>query len=155
MSVFSGLTGKEKLGGVFGLSCYLLLSDRIKNIIPEGFPNKETPFFLAHGEDDGVVKFEFGEMSSKMVKDLGVQDVSFHSYAYVSLFDGGLRHANWLIVALDIRRIRMRLTISRSSWRRFSPLRSPLVYEMMNPLLPGMRIGGSRWFSDLQCSSLR
>ncbi|KAJ5663175.1 Phospholipase/carboxylesterase [Penicillium longicatenatum] len=80
MSIFSGLTGKEKLGGVFGLSCYLLLSDRVKNLIPEGFPNKETPFFLAHGKDDGVVKFEFGETSSKMVKDLGVQDVSFHSY---------------------------------------------------------------------------
>ncbi|KAJ5557111.1 Phospholipase/carboxylesterase [Penicillium frequentans] len=81
MSVFSGITGKEKLGGVFGLSCYLLLSDRIKNYIPEGFPNKETPFFLAHGKDDGVVKFEFGEKSYDMVKELGVQDVAFHSYA--------------------------------------------------------------------------
>jgi predicted esterase len=94
MSVFSGLTGKEKLGGVFGLSCYLLLSDRVKNLIPEGFPNKETPFFLAHGKDDGVVKFEFGETSSKMVKDLGVQDVSFHSYEYVFTLTWGLRYTN-------------------------------------------------------------
>lgn len=84
MSVFSGVTGKEKLGGVFGLSCYLLLSDRIKNYIPEGFPNKETPFFLAHGKEDGVVKFDFGEMSYKMVKDLGVENVSFNSYEYAS-----------------------------------------------------------------------
>lgn len=96
MSVFSGITGKEKLGGVFGLSCYLLLSDRIKNYIPEGFPNKETPFFLAHGKDDGVVKFEFGEKSYDMVKELGVQDVAFHSYAYVPLFARCLQHANWL-----------------------------------------------------------
>ncbi|KAJ5263324.1 Phospholipase/carboxylesterase [Penicillium angulare] len=80
MSVFSGLTCKEKLGGVFGLSCYLLLSDRIKNFIPEHFPNKQTPFFLAHGREDGVVKYEMGEMSSKAVKDLGVENVSFNTY---------------------------------------------------------------------------
>lgn len=83
MSVFSAITSKEKLGGVFGLSCYLLLSDRIKNYIPENFPNKKTPFFLAHGLEDDVVKFEFGDKSSKMLKELGAEDVSFNSYEYV------------------------------------------------------------------------
>ncbi|KAJ5732449.1 Phospholipase/carboxylesterase [Penicillium malachiteum] len=80
MSVFTGLTMKEKIGGVFGLSCYLLLHDRIKSFMPEDFPNKQTPFFLAHGLEDGVVKYELGEMSSKIVKDLGVESVSFNSY---------------------------------------------------------------------------
>ncbi|KAI9933881.1 hypothetical protein ASPWEDRAFT_168156 [Aspergillus wentii DTO 134E9] len=80
MSVFAGLTGKEKLGGVFGLSCYLLLSDRIKNYIPEDFPNKNTPFFLAHGLDDEVVKYEFGDLSAKEIKKLGAEDVEFRSY---------------------------------------------------------------------------
>lgn len=83
MSVFSGLTNKEKLGGVFGLSCYLLLSDRIKNYIAEDWPNKNTPFFLAHGRDDEVVQFEYGERSAKMLKDLGLEDVSFNRYPYV------------------------------------------------------------------------
>ncbi|OOQ85160.1 Acyl-protein thioesterase 1 [Penicillium brasilianum] len=81
MSVFSGITGKEKLGGVFGLSCYLLLSDRIKSFIPEDWPNKKTPFFLAHGEDDEVVKFAYGEKSADMLKEIGLEDVSFNVYS--------------------------------------------------------------------------
>ncbi|PLN86102.1 acyl-protein thioesterase 1 [Aspergillus taichungensis] len=80
ISVFTSITNKEKLGGVFGLSCYLLLSDRIKNQIPEDFPNKKTPFFLAHGLDDEVVNYQFGKTSSEMVKQLGVEDVTFKSY---------------------------------------------------------------------------
>ena len=83
MSVFSGITNKEKLGGVFGLSCYLLLSDRIKNFMPEDWPNKKTPFFLAHGLDDDIVPHSFGEMSAKAMKELGLEDVSFRSYPSV------------------------------------------------------------------------
>lgn len=86
MSLFSGLTSKEKLGGVFGMSCYLLLSDRIKNYIPEDFPNKNTPFFMAHGLEDAVVQHRLGEMSSKGVKDLGVEDLVFKSYRYVQCY---------------------------------------------------------------------
>lgn len=84
MSVFTGITGTEKLGGVFGLSCYLLLSDRIKRFTPEEWPNKRTPFFLAHGEDDEVVKFAYGERSAKMLTEIGLEDVTFNTYSYVS-----------------------------------------------------------------------
>ncbi|KAL4735772.1 acyl-protein thioesterase 1 [Aspergillus similis] len=84
MSLFSGITGQEKLGGVFGLSCYMLLSDRIKNYIPEDFPNKKTPFFLAHGTEDDVVPHEFGKRSAEMAKTLGLEDVTFNSYKYLS-----------------------------------------------------------------------
>lgn len=83
MSVFTGLTNKEKLGGVFGLSCYLLLSDRIKNFTPGDWPNKNTPFFLAHGEEDEVVQYEYGKQSAKMLEDLGLEDVEFNTYSYV------------------------------------------------------------------------
>lgn len=84
MSVFTGLTSKEKLGGVFGLSCYLLLSDRVKNYLPEEWANKKTPFFLAHGEDDEVVRFEYGQKSSQMLKEIGLEDVKFNKYEYVN-----------------------------------------------------------------------
>lgn len=80
IALFSGITNKEKLGGVFGLSCYLLLSDRIKNYTPENWPNKKTPFFMGHGLDDEVVKYDFGKMSSKALTDMGLEDVSFNSY---------------------------------------------------------------------------
>lgn len=86
MSVFSGITGQEKLGGVFGLSSYMLLSDRIKNYIPAEFPNKKTPFFFAHGTDDDIVPHEFGKLSAAMGKELGLEDVTFKSYKYDAFF---------------------------------------------------------------------
>jgi predicted esterase len=86
MSLFSGITNPEKLGGVFGLSCYMLLSDRIKNYIPENWPNKKTPFFIAHGTEDDVVPHEFGKQSAELAKELGLEDVTFNSYPYAPAF---------------------------------------------------------------------
>ncbi|PWY83450.1 alpha/beta-hydrolase [Aspergillus heteromorphus CBS 117.55] len=80
MSLFAGVTHPEKLGGVFGLSCYLLLSDRIKNYLPEDWPNKKTPVFMGHGEDDDVVKYDFGTMSAKLLREMGLEDLKFNSY---------------------------------------------------------------------------
>ncbi|KAF7155640.1 hypothetical protein CNMCM5623_008182 [Aspergillus felis] len=80
LSVFTGITCKEKLGGVFGLSSYLVLSNKIKNYIPEDWPNKKTPFFLAHGLEDEVVLFDFGDLSAKKMKEIGLEDVTFKSY---------------------------------------------------------------------------
>ncbi|KAH8705580.1 putative phospholipase [Talaromyces proteolyticus] len=80
IAVFTGITNSLKLGGVFGLSCYLLLADKLKALSPKGeLPNQKTPFFLAHGTDDDVVQFHFGEKSSERLKSLGF-DVDFHSY---------------------------------------------------------------------------
>ncbi|OJJ43064.1 hypothetical protein ASPZODRAFT_19763 [Penicilliopsis zonata CBS 506.65] len=80
VSLFTGVTSKEKLGGVFGLSCYLPLSDRIKNYIPTDWPSKTTPFFLAHGDEDAVVKYEFGMKSAALLKEMGLENVSFNPY---------------------------------------------------------------------------
>jgi predicted esterase len=41
--------------------------------------NLKTPLFQAHGEDDGVVNFKFGEMSHQEMKKLDM-DVEFHKY---------------------------------------------------------------------------
>lgn len=40
MSIFSGVTCPTRLGGIFGLSCYLLLQGKVKNMVPENNPNK-------------------------------------------------------------------------------------------------------------------
>ena len=39
--------------------------------------NLKTPLFMAHGEDDMVVNYKFGEMSYERLKKLGV-NVEFH-----------------------------------------------------------------------------
>jgi predicted esterase len=50
MAIFSGVTAPKKLGGIFGLSCYLLLHDKIKSFVPKDNPNQETEIFMGHGE---------------------------------------------------------------------------------------------------------
>jgi predicted esterase len=39
--------------------------------------NLKTPFFQAHGTDDMVVNFKFGEMTYNAMKKMGI-DVEFH-----------------------------------------------------------------------------
>lgn len=83
ISLFTGITSPHKLGGIFGLSCYLLLANKLKELSPEGeLPNQKTPFFIAHGQDDPVVQYQWGDMTRKHLKGLGF-DVEFHSYRYV------------------------------------------------------------------------
>jgi predicted esterase len=143
MSVFTGVTGKEKLGGVFGLSCYLPLSDRIKSYVPENWPNKNTPFFLAHGLDDAVLPFQFGEKSLQILKKLGLKDVTFNRYPYVAC---GLPRGYMLTVIAAISatlRIPPRSMTSSGSWRRLSRpkemVRRLLVYDLVIPVLAGLR----------------
>lgn len=40
MSILSGVTCPTRLGGIFGLSCYLLLQGKVKDMVPAENPNK-------------------------------------------------------------------------------------------------------------------
>ncbi|KAL5376100.1 hypothetical protein DPSP01_010692 [Paraphaeosphaeria sporulosa] len=79
MALFSGTTYKEQLGGIFGLSCYLLLQKRIKDLIPESSPNQKTPIFMGHGDSDQVVAYKYGKMSSDALTEMGY-NVDFRTY---------------------------------------------------------------------------
>ena len=85
MSLFTGLTMKEKLGGVFGLSCYLVLGNKIKDFVTEGGnKNKDTPFFMGHGDADETVKHQWGFKTAQLLKEeLGIKNVDFRTYPYV------------------------------------------------------------------------
>lgn len=79
--MFTGLTAKQKLSGIFGLSCYLVLHDRIPEFVKEANNiNKETPFFIAHGDADQVCRYEWGVETARVIeKDLG-HKVEFKTY---------------------------------------------------------------------------
>lgn len=79
MSLFSGITNPTKLGGIFGLSCYLLLQDKVKDLIPANNPNKATPIFMGHGDVDPIVKYEYGKKTSERLTEWGY-NVDFHTY---------------------------------------------------------------------------
>ncbi|KAL1633065.1 hypothetical protein SLS56_003136 [Neofusicoccum ribis] len=79
MSLLSGVTSPEKLGGIFGLSCYLLLQNKIREMIPEDNPNKDTPIFMGHGDVDPVVRYEWGQRTASKLKEWGWK-VDFKTY---------------------------------------------------------------------------
>ncbi|KAL0260361.1 hypothetical protein SLS55_004047 [Diplodia seriata] len=79
MSLLSGVTSPNKLGGIFGLSCYLLLQNKIREMVPEDNPNKETPIFMGHGDADPVVRYDWGQRTAGKLKEWGWK-VDFKTY---------------------------------------------------------------------------
>jgi predicted esterase len=79
MAIFSALTAPTQLAGIFGLSCYLLLPDTVRNLIPASNPNLETPIFMGHGDRDPMVLPQWGQMSADMLKKWSYK-VDMHVY---------------------------------------------------------------------------
>lgn len=79
MSIFAGLTSPVKLGGIVGLSSWLLLSQTFKDYVPEGNINKDTPIFMGHGDQDPLVRYDLALASEKALKGMGY-GVSFNTY---------------------------------------------------------------------------
>ena len=81
VSLFTGLTIKLKLAGIYGLSCYLALHDKVPEYMKEANKvNQDTPVFIGHGDADQVVRYEWGAETARMIeKDLG-HKVQFETY---------------------------------------------------------------------------
>ena len=83
MSIFTGVTTPHKLAGVFGLSCYLVLADKVKELAKEANEvNKDTPFFMGHGDRDEVVKHKWGQHTAEFLKKELGHKVEFKTYRY-------------------------------------------------------------------------
>ncbi|EEY16101.1 acyl-protein thioesterase [Verticillium alfalfae VaMs.102] len=73
MALFAGLTAPVKLGGIVGLSCWLLLSNKFGDEVKEEAKsvNRDTKVWMGHGGSDPLVRPELGQMSAEMLKKLG------------------------------------------------------------------------------------
>ncbi|KAL3425494.1 acyl-protein thioesterase 1 [Phlyctema vagabunda] len=71
MALFAGITSPQKLGGIFGLSSYLLLHTKLKEYAAKENFNKETAIFMGHGDRDQVVRPEWGQMTAEILKKEG------------------------------------------------------------------------------------
>ncbi|KAK5175263.1 uncharacterized protein LTR77_000400 [Saxophila tyrrhenica] len=71
MSLMAGITCQERLGGIFGLSCYLLLAGKVREMVPKENPNKETKIFMGHGDEDPLVKAQWGRQTADKLKEWG------------------------------------------------------------------------------------
>jgi len=66
---------------VFGLSCYLVLGDKVKDFAKEASEaNKDTPFFMGHGDADEVVKYKWGQQTAEVLKKELGHKVEFKTY---------------------------------------------------------------------------
>ncbi len=77
ISLFSGPRYPEKLAGIMGLSCYMLLEDLLP--AERTRANYSTPIFLAHGNQDPVVDFRRG-LEAKQLLEAGGYPVEWHAY---------------------------------------------------------------------------
>ncbi len=77
ISLFSGPRYPERLAGIMGLSCYLLLEDLLP--VERTRANYSTPIFLAHGNQDPVVDFRRG-LEAKQLLEAGGYPVEWHAY---------------------------------------------------------------------------
>src|ERR1700728_2137286 len=77
MALFSGTRLAERLAGIIGLSCYLLLEDSFA--AEHHSANQATPIFLAHGSYDTVVDPRLGEETRALLV-AAAYPVEWHSY---------------------------------------------------------------------------
>jgi phospholipase/carboxylesterase len=77
MALFSGTRLAERLAGIIGLSCYLLLEDSFA--AEHHSANQATPIFLAHGSYDAVVDPRLGEETRALLQAAGYP-VEWRSY---------------------------------------------------------------------------
>ncbi|HZN26763.1 MAG TPA: alpha/beta fold hydrolase [Burkholderiales bacterium] len=73
----TGLRYPEKLAGIMALSTYLPLAETLANEATA--ENRQTPIFMAHGTDDGVVPYAMAARSRDVLAQHGYQ-VEWHEY---------------------------------------------------------------------------
>lgn len=77
MALYGGVRYPEKLAGIMGLSCYLLLEARFA--AERVRANQSTPIFLGHGTQDPVVSPTMGEEARRTLEASGYS-VEWHAY---------------------------------------------------------------------------
>jgi len=77
LALFSGTRYADKLAGIIGLSCYMLLESQFA--AERVAVNQKTPIFLAHGSQDPVVSPVLGEQTRRLLEAAGYA-VEWHAY---------------------------------------------------------------------------
>ena len=77
IALYAGVRYAERLGGVIGLSTYLVGFDRVA--AEASAANRDVPIFMAHGTHDDVVQLAWAERSRDALR-AGGWDVEWHTY---------------------------------------------------------------------------
>ncbi|QTS83581.1 alpha/beta hydrolase [Coxiella endosymbiont of Amblyomma nuttalli] len=77
VALYVGLRYLKPLGGIFALSTYLPLADKLTEEASQA--SHHTPIFMAHGDADPVLPFIFGYQAFQRLKQLNYL-IEWHSY---------------------------------------------------------------------------
>ena len=77
VALYAGLRHAERLAGIVALSAYLVDPESLAQEAASA--NKTTPIFMAHGTEDEVVRFEWGDSSRRLLEAAG-WPVEWHGY---------------------------------------------------------------------------
>jgi predicted esterase len=75
VALLSGLTCNRKLGAIVGFSGYIPMREKVSGLLK----NRDSQILLCHGEDDPVVRYEFGVATKELLTGLGL-NVTWKSY---------------------------------------------------------------------------
>jgi len=78
LALHAGLRHPQRLAGILALSCYLPMTETLAGEASKA--NRDVPIFMAHGQNDPVIPFDFGKRSCKLLK-AEKYAVEWHSYA--------------------------------------------------------------------------
>lgn len=98
--LFSGLRYQKPLAGIAALSSFLPAADHFAE--SDFSANLTTPIFMAHGKQDAVVRYAWGEKSCQVLREHGHQ-VSWHRYnmAHEVCPEEVTDLRNWLLSVID------------------------------------------------------
>jgi phospholipase/carboxylesterase len=77
VALYAGLRHPARLAGIAALSAYLVDPQSLAQEAAQA--NKTTPIFMAHGTQDEVVRFQWGDASRQLLASAG-WPVEWHSY---------------------------------------------------------------------------
>ncbi len=77
LTLYTGLSYKQRLGGLLALSCYLPMRDQLENFAKD--TQRDLPIFMAHGTYDDVVAHAFAKLAQKLLETQGFK-IDWHNY---------------------------------------------------------------------------
>ena len=77
IALYAGLRHIERLAGIVALSTYVIAPATLA--AEAGAANRDVPIFMAHGTQDPVVQFRWGEASRRLLVAAGY-NVEWHTY---------------------------------------------------------------------------
>ena len=81
IALLGGMSYPKKLGGIIALSTWLAMLEKIPSLVTDA--NKATPVFQAHGQRDGLVRFEWAVRSKELLEKKYGMNVEFHAFPYL------------------------------------------------------------------------